>query len=108
MSNKKRPQDKLAAMNPNHVLDAAIARLHLKNDAALSRCLSVSPPVISKIRHLTMPIGASLIVNILETANMSLAELVQLAIQMENKIVTPRRALVRPKNSTMSDSKFTC
>jgi len=33
--------------NPNRLLDSLIERFHLKNDAALSRALEVTPPVIS-------------------------------------------------------------
>ncbi|MES2077022.1 MAG: hypothetical protein V4462_15530, partial [Pseudomonadota bacterium] len=47
--------------NPNRVLDAIIEKLQLKNDAALSRALEVAPPVISKIRHNTLPIGATIL-----------------------------------------------
>ncbi len=39
------------AYDPNNLLDTLIEKLHLKNDAALSRALEVAPPVISKIRH---------------------------------------------------------
>ena len=49
-----------AEYDPNRVLDAIISRLRLKNDAALSRLLEVAPPVISKIRHSTLPIGATI------------------------------------------------
>ena len=48
-----------ATYNPDRLLDAIIVKLHLKNDAALSRALEVAPPVISKIRHRTLPIGAT-------------------------------------------------
>ena len=50
--------------DPNHLLDALIEKLHLKNDAALSRALEVAPPVISKIRHRRLPVGASLLIRI--------------------------------------------
>ena len=44
--------------DPNNLLDTLIKQLHLKNDAALSRALEVAPPVISKIRHRRLPVGA--------------------------------------------------
>jgi hypothetical protein len=50
------------AYDPNNLLDALIEKLSLKNDAALSRALEVAPPVISKIRHRRLPVGASLLI----------------------------------------------
>ncbi len=41
--------------DPDRLLASLISRLSLKNDAALSRALEVSPPVISKIRHRRLP-----------------------------------------------------
>jgi hypothetical protein len=61
--------------NPNRLLDSLIERFHLKNDAALSRALEVTPPVISKIRHNKLPIGASLLIRMHEFSEMSIAEL---------------------------------
>jgi hypothetical protein len=57
------------------LLDLATKRLKLKNDAALARALEVAPPVISKIRHDALDIGAMLAVNIHETAGISIAEI---------------------------------
>ena len=48
--------------DPNRLLDTLIEKLRLKNDAALSRALEVAPPVISKIRHRRLPVGASLLI----------------------------------------------
>jgi plasmid maintenance system antidote protein VapI len=61
--------------NPNRLLDSLIERFQLKNDAALSRALEVTPPVISKIRHNKLPIGASLLIRMHEFSEMSIAEL---------------------------------
>ncbi|MDB5762910.1 MAG: hypothetical protein JWQ21_1905 [Herminiimonas sp.] len=61
--------------NPNHLLDVLIEKLHLKNDAALSRALEVAPPVISKIRHRRLPVGASLLIRMHEVSTMSVREL---------------------------------
>ena len=61
--------------NPNRVLDAIIAKLQLKNDAALSRALEVAPPVISKIRHNTLPIGATILLRMHEISDFSIREL---------------------------------
>jgi len=64
--------------NPNHLLDTLIQRLGIKNDAALSRALEVAPPVISKIRHNRLPVGASLLIRMHEVSEMSIRELRQL------------------------------
>jgi hypothetical protein len=64
--------------NPNHLLDAIQKRMALKNDAALSRLLSVAPPIISKIRHGRLPVGASLLIRMHEETNMSIGELREL------------------------------
>ena len=64
-----------ATYDPNRVLDAIIAKLELKNDAALSRVLEVAPPVISKIRHQTLPIGATILLRMHEVSDLSIREL---------------------------------
>lgn len=66
--------DNLTLPNPAPLLDAVIAKLRLKNDAALSRALDVSPPVISKIRHLVLPVGPSLLIRIHDVAGIGLDE----------------------------------
>ena len=69
-----------AEYDPNRLLDAIIARLRLKNDAALSRVLEVAPPVISKIRHNTLPIGATILLRMHEISDYSIRELRSLMI----------------------------
>lgn len=64
--------------NPNHLLDTLRERMKLKNDAALSRALEVAPPVISKIRHRTLPVGASLLIRMHEVTDLSIRELREL------------------------------
>ncbi len=64
-----------AIYTPDHLLDAIIAKLELKNDAALSRALEVAPPVISKIRHRTLPIGATILLRMHEVSDFSIREL---------------------------------
>lgn len=61
--------------DPNRLLDALLTKLKLKNDAALSRVLDVNPPVLSKIRHRTLPVGASLIVRMQDVSNFSLKKM---------------------------------
>lgn len=63
------------AYDPNNLLDSLIEKLHLKNDAALSRALEVAPPVISKIRHRRLPVGASLLIRMHEVSDLSIKEL---------------------------------
>lgn len=61
--------------DPDHLLATLIERLNLKNDAALSRALEVSPPVISKIRHRRLPVTASLLIRMHEVSALSIQEL---------------------------------
>jgi hypothetical protein len=61
--------------DPNHLIDALIERLELRNDAALSRVLGVEAPVISKIRHKRLPIGASILIRMHETSDIAIHEL---------------------------------
>ena len=67
--------------DPNRVLDAIIQKLKLKNDAALSRVLEVAPPVISKIRHNTLPIGATILLRMHEVSDYSIRELRALMVR---------------------------
>ena len=64
--------------DPDQLLASLIGKLNLKNDAALSRALEVSPPVISKIRHRRLPVTASLLIRMHEVSALSIAELRQL------------------------------
>lgn len=61
--------------DPNTLLDTLLSKMHLKNDAALSRALEVAPPVISKIRHRRLPVGASLLIRMHEVSGMSIRDL---------------------------------
>ena len=72
-----------ATYDPNRVLDAVISKLGLKNDAALSRALEVAPPVISKIRHSALPIGATILLRMHEISDYSIRELRSLMIARE-------------------------
>jgi len=71
----KHPLVSQEGYDPNRLLDALIQKLNLKNDAALSRALEVRPPVISKIRHRTLPVGASLLIRMHEVSDLSIREL---------------------------------
>jgi plasmid maintenance system antidote protein VapI len=61
--------------NPNNLLDTLTAKLRLKNDAALSRALEVAPPVISKIRHHRLAVGASILIRMHEVSDISIRDL---------------------------------
>lgn len=74
-----------ADYDPNRVLDAIINKLKLKNDAALSRTLEVAPPVISKIRHNTLPIGATLLLRMHEVSDLSIRELRALMVRQASE-----------------------
>jgi hypothetical protein len=65
----------LLGYNPNRLLDTLLQNLSLKNDAALSRALEVAPPVISKIRHHRLPVGASLLIRMHEVSGLSIKDL---------------------------------
>lgn len=61
--------------NVNRLLDMIISKLALKNDSALCRCLRIAPPVISKIRHGSLPVGATMLLRLHEESGMSIREL---------------------------------
>lgn len=63
------------AYDPDRLLNTLLDRLSLKNDAALSRALEVAPPVISKIRHKRLPVGASMLIRMHEVSDLSIREL---------------------------------
>lgn len=71
--------------NPDNLLASIIGKLNLKNDAALSRALEVAPPVISKIRHRRLPVGASLLIRMHEVTELSIQELRSLMGDRRNK-----------------------
>ena len=75
-----------AVYDPNRVLDAILNKLALKNDAALSRALEVAPPVISKVRHSTLPIGATLLLRMHEVSDFSIRELRALMVREETAL----------------------
>jgi len=73
MSDTTSPEER--TYDPNRLIDYLIERLNLKNDAALSRVLEVAPPVISKIRHRRLPVGASMLIRMHEETGMTVREL---------------------------------
>jgi len=71
--------------DPNNLLESLIEKLNLKNDAALSRALEVAPPLISKIRHRRLPVGASLLIRMHEVSELSIRDLRHLMGDRRNK-----------------------
>lgn len=63
---------KRTTANPHPLLDHLIERWGFKNDAELGRHLGVSPPVISKMRHGTLPVSDSFRVKVMERCLMTL------------------------------------
>ena len=83
--------------DPNQLLDTLIERMRLKNDAALSRALEVAPPVISKIRHGKLPVGASMLIRMHEVSDLSIKDLQNLMGDHRKKF---RLSSVKPKEMT--------
>ena len=61
--------------NPNLLLDSLLKKMQLRNDAALARMLEVPPPLISKIRHHRLPVGASLLIRMSNVTGISVRDL---------------------------------
>jgi hypothetical protein len=94
-----------AAYDPNRLLDSLITKLQIRNDAALSRALEVGPPVISKIRHGRLPVGASMLIRMHEITAMSIRELRVLLGDRRGKFrISPVQ--FKPKNANALASKI--
>lgn len=70
-----KPVNEEQAKRNSAFIDLLINTMTLKNDAALSRVLEVAPPVISKIRHGRLPVGASLLISAHEESGLSIHEM---------------------------------
>ncbi|MEO7495291.1 MAG: hypothetical protein ABIT83_21935 [Massilia sp.] len=64
---------------PNKLLDTLIETMKLKNDAELCRVLEVQPPIISKIRHRKLAVGATILLRMHEKSEMSIKDLKELS-----------------------------
>jgi plasmid maintenance system antidote protein VapI len=84
--------------DPNNLLESLIEKLNLKNDAALSRALEVAPPLISKIRHRRLPVGASLLIRMHEVSDLSIKDLRHLMGDRRNKFRISDKQF-KPKSS---------
>jgi hypothetical protein len=85
--------------DPNNLLESLIEKLNLKNDAALSRALEVAPPLISKIRHRRLPVGASLLIRMHEVSDLSIKDLRALMGDRRNKFRISDKQF-KPKQAT--------
>lgn len=90
MNVRQKKQEMLAAMQraralepssfvPNKLLDTLIEKMQLKNDAELCRVLEVQPPIISKIRHRKLAVGATILLRMHEKSELSIKELKELS-----------------------------
>lgn len=59
----------------NHLFDVVIDKLHLKNDAALSRALGVAPPVVCKTRKGVLPFSALMMVRVFDAADIGINDI---------------------------------
>ena len=73
--------------DPNRLLDAIKDEVGAKSDAELCRALGVEPPLISKIRHFRLPVGASLLIRMHEVTDISIRQL--------RELMADRRAIHR-------------
>jgi hypothetical protein len=87
--------------DPNNLLETLIEKLNLKNDAALSRALEVAPPLISKIRHRRLPVGASLLIRMHEVSQLSIKDLRLLMGDRRTKFRISDKQF-KPKEQSMS------
>ncbi|MFJ2990734.1 hypothetical protein ACIPF8_23000 [Collimonas sp. NPDC087041] len=67
--------EELATYDPNKLLDVLTHLLKLKSDAALAHALDTAPPVLSKIRHRRLPVGATLLIRMNEVSGLPIIEL---------------------------------
>jgi plasmid maintenance system antidote protein VapI len=92
--------------DPNKLLDSLLSTLKLRNDAALCRALEVAPPVISKIRHKKLPIGASMLIRMHEVSDLSIRELRELMGDRRQKY-RASDAFGKPQGSTTQQAGLT-
>jgi len=71
----KRNETVKEGYDPNRLFNHVIAWHSLKNDAHLSRFLTVAPPVICKVRRGRLPMGASLMIRLHEETGLTIREM---------------------------------
>lgn len=87
--------------DPNHFIDQLAMRLRAKNDAALCRILGIEPPLVSKIRHGRLAVGASLLIRVHEVTGLAIAELRQLMGDRRRKYRIGEGLADRPQTRVM-------
>ncbi|QBE66810.1 hypothetical protein [Pseudoduganella lutea] len=94
----------VGAYNPGRLLDTLAERLSAKNDAALSRALEVAPPVLSKIRHGRLPVGATILLRMHEASGIPIRELRDLMGDRRGRMrMSPQE--FRPKSAQQPDDQ---
>lgn len=68
-------------LKPNALLDTILKEQQLKNDAALTRALQLTPSAISKIRGGTNVVSAEIMISLHEKYGMPIARIKSLAGQ---------------------------
>lgn len=103
--NSSRPENSTSSggYDPDLLLDELRQRLGLRNDAQLSRVLEVAPPVISKIRHRRLPVGASLLIRMHEVSEISIRDLRNLMGDRRDKFRMSDKSF-RPDNLNRDES----
>lgn len=66
------PVDQAQQRSNNMLLDYVAGKVGARTDAALAKALRVSTPVVSKIRHGRLPIGATIQLTMLEELDVTL------------------------------------
>lgn len=95
-------------VKPHRLLDAVIRKMHLKNDAALSRMLGMHPPTISKMRNGILPIGASILMRMHETTDIPIRRLRALmpADASGRGMAKPLRPPTKPVNRSITQQYY--
>lgn len=77
--------------DPAGLLDAARQRLLLNSDAQLARLLDVQAPLISKIRHGHLPVGAAFLIRLHEASGLSIGDMRRLMGDRRGRFQLGRR-----------------
>jgi len=93
------------AYDPNNLVNSLLEKLRLKNDAALSKALEVAPPVISKIRHRRLPVGASILIRMHEISDLSIKDLRILMGDRRDKFRISSQQF-KPKQPPVDDARM--
>ena len=87
---------------PNKLLDTLIEKLNLKNDAELCRVLEVQPPIISKIRHGKLAVGATILLRMHEKSETLDPRPERIVVDRDPLIFMPLPGLARAHGAAQS------